>query len=871
MPDPRRHVTPPAFDLRRAAAVALLAAIYIAAGKFGLALAQVHPSVSLVWPPSGIALAALLVWGYGVWPGIFLGAFIVNVTTNGSAGSSLGIAAGNTLEGMLGAYFVNRMAGGIGAFDRARDILKFVVFAALGSTMVGATYGVTSLSLTGFARWEDFRELWLNWWLGDVGGVLVVAPMLLLWGTGPRSGWTRAQALEAAALALSVVLVGQVVYGGPFGLATVNLPLSFMCLPLLIWAAFRFSQREAATVIFVISSMAIWGAAHGVGPFIQGSPNRSLVVLQLFLGVMAVTTAVLSAMVSERRRVLEAVSQASNAFGLRLQKQSDDLARAVDALRFEILERSRVERYAQAVVETIREPLLVLTGDLRVRTANPSFYRSFQTSREETENRHFCELGSLQWDVSELRELLENVLIRDAAFENFELEREFPGIGKRVMLLNGRRLRQASLADEFILLTIQDVTERKRAEAALRVAEAKFRAVAETAGVGIVTTDRHGTIFYFNKAAGDIFGYPAAEVIGRSLATLMPARFHPAYDEGLRRSATTRARRVVGKTMEVKGRRRDGSEFPLELSLTDWSMGEETFFTGILRDITERKIVERRVHRINVELEGRVKQRTEELQRSNFELQQFAHIAAHDLREPLRTVRSYVELLAGRYRGKLDTDADDYIAFCISGVAWMQALIDSLLIYSRVGMADLRLEPTECEAALLRALGNLQRALQESNAVITHGPLPTVDADQAQMTQLFQNLISNAIKFRGAKAPEVHVHARRLGHEWVFSVRDNGLGIDPEHVERIFTIFQRLHGREEFPGTGIGLAICKRIVERHGGRIWVESEPGHGSRFFFSLPMQVVQTASTRRRKTSQRSGSGGTENESQPSKRGAA
>jgi PAS domain S-box-containing protein len=542
----------------------------------------------------------------------------------------------------------------------------------------------------------------------------------------------------------------------------------------------------------------------------------------------------------------------------------------VDALRFEILERSRVERYAQAVVETIREPLLVLTRDLRVRSANPSFYRSFETSREETEDRFLCDLGNRQWDVSDLRNRLEDVLASDAALEDFELEREFPEIGKRVMLLNGRRLRQASLSDEFILLTIQDVTERKQAEAALRVAEAKFRAVAETAGVGIVTTDRQGTIVYFNKAAEGIFDYPASEVEGRSLSALMPTRFHPAYDAGLRRSARISARRVVGRTMEVKGRRRDGSEFPLELSLTDWSMGEETFFTGILCDITERKVVERRIHRVNLELERRVKQRTEELQRSNFELRQFAHIAAHDLREPLRTVRSYVELLAGRYRGKLDTDADDYIAFSISGVAWMQALIDSLLVYSRAGMAELRLERIECEEVLSRALSNLQRALEESHAVITHGPLPTVEADPAQLTQLFQNLISNAIKFRGAGAPEVRIHARRHSHEWLFSVTDNGLGIEPEHLERVFTIFQRLHAREEFPGTGIGLAICKRIVERHGGRIWVESTPGRGSRFLFSLPMQVAQTVSPHRRKTVQRSGSSGTDRGvwSEPSKR---
>ena len=227
-----------------------------------------------------------------------------------------------------------------------------------------------------------------------------------------------------------------------------------------------------------------------------------------------------------------------------------------------------------------------------------------------------------------------------------------------------------------------------------------------------------------------------------------------------------------------------------------------------------------------------------ELARSNTELQHFAYVASHDLQEPLRMVTSYTQLLAKRYKGQLDTDADEFIAYAVDGGTRMQALINDLLTYSRVGTQGKDFELIDCEAVLDRTLVNLQAAVQENEAVLTHYPLPTVMADDSQLGQVFQNLIGNAIKYHGDEQPEVHIGAERRNGVWLFSVRDNGIGIDPEHAERIFLIFQRLHTRAEYSGTGIGLAICKRIVERHGGRIWVESEPGKGSSFYFTIPTE---------------------------------
>ena len=236
-----------------------------------------------------------------------------------------------------------------------------------------------------------------------------------------------------------------------------------------------------------------------------------------------------------------------------------------------------------------------------------------------------------------------------------------------------------------------------------------------------------------------------------------------------------------------------------------------------------------------VEARQKLEESVSELGRSNADLQQFAYVASHDLQEPLRMVSSYTQLIARRYKGKLDADADEFIAFAVDGANRMQRLILDLLAYSRVNTAGRQFEPTAMETVLKAALNNLTNAVKESQAVITHDPLPAVMGDDKQLAQLFQNLLSNAVKFGGAQPPRIHISAKQTDGEWLFSVRDHGIGLDPQYADRIFVIFQRLHTREEYPGTGIGLAICKKIVERHGGRIWVESELGKGATFYFTM------------------------------------
>ena len=289
-------------------AISILTLFYFIVGKLSLKLAFVHVSASPVWPPAGIALAALIVLGYRAWPAIFVGAFLVNVTTAGNIATSLCIASGNTLEAVCGAWLVNRFAGGTQVFDRPQDVFRFALAAAV-SAIIGPTFGVTSLAMSGFADWANYGTIWMTWWLGDAAGDLVVAPFILLWIVAPTRRWNHREAVEVGVLLLLLLILGETVFGGWFPISASNYPLSFICGPIVIWTAFRFTQRETATGIFVLSAIAIWGTLHGFGPFIMNTENQSLLTLQAWTAVLTITALALASAMAERRRAEAAIVQ----------------------------------------------------------------------------------------------------------------------------------------------------------------------------------------------------------------------------------------------------------------------------------------------------------------------------------------------------------------------------------------------------------------------------------------------------------------------------------------------------------------------------------------------------------------------------------
>jgi PAS domain S-box-containing protein len=403
--------------------------------------------------------------------------------------------------------------------------------------------------------------------------------------------------------------------------------------------------------------------------------------------------------------------------------------------------------------------------------------------------------------------------------------------------LNGRRKNGSEFPIEIMLsplesaegilvtAAIRDISVRKDAERHLAQMEGRYRGLLEAAPDAMVVVNQRGKIVLLNVQAEKQFGYRRDELVGQRVKNIIPEGFAERLIADALRSAEDALAQQIGTGIELTGRRKNGSDFPIEIMLSPLESAEGILVTAAIRDITTRK-----------EDEAHLLQKVKELNRSNEELGQFAYVASHDLQEPLRMVASYTQLLSRRYKGKLGSDADEFIAFAVDGASRMQRLIQDLLAYSRVGTKGMDLLDTSSEAALQQALINLRGAIEESGALVTHGALPTVPADEMQLIQLFQNLVGNAIKYQNPGVPRVHVSAAKNGgKKWIFSVQDNGLGIDSQYFEKIFGVFQRLHKREEFAGTGIGLAICKKIVERHGGSISVESQPGQGSTFRFAL------------------------------------
>jgi chemotaxis family two-component system sensor kinase Cph1 len=372
--------------------------------------------------------------------------------------------------------------------------------------------------------------------------------------------------------------------------------------------------------------------------------------------------------------------------------------------------------------------------------------------------------------------------------------------------------RRAEMEAQYCLHNLE--LERKTQET-LRESEKRYRGILDNMLDGCQIIGFDWCYLYLNDVAASHGRRPKEELLGHTMMEIYPRIENTVMFAALRRCMEKRTLH----RMENEFTFPDGSKGWFELSMEPVSEG----VLILSRDITERKLVEEKV-----------KQAMEELERSNAELERFVYVASHDLQEPLRMVSSFIQLLERRYKDKLDADANDFINYAVGGAGRMQELLNDLLVYSRVGTHAKPFARTDMEAVLEAALDNLQVTIEESKARVTHDPLPALIADEGQMVQVLQNLISNAVKFRGKKPPRIHVSAEQRDSEWVFSVKDNGIGIEPQHFDRIFLIFQRLY-REEYPGTGTGLAIAKKIVELHGGRMWVESQPGKGSTFYFSI------------------------------------
>ena len=500
----------------------------------------------------------------------------------------------------------------------------------------------------------------------------------------------------------------------------------------------------------------------------------------------------------------------------KLRKYREYLEKLVEE-RTSALQKS--EEQLRLVTDSLPVLISYIDSSERYRFNNKAYEEWFGHSREEVQGKHIREvLGNQAYRA--IRKYVKTALSGQEV--HFESKVPYKDAGLRyteasyIPHIDDKRKVRGFFA------LVHNIAGQKRMDESLRESEEKYRTLFESTPEGILSSGPDERIMSANPASAEMLGYRnPEEVIGMPMVELY------SDPESRKKLLSELMKKLYLKNYEVKIKRKDGviRDLLANLKLIKDSNGDILRIDKTFSDITERK-----------QAEEKLRETLKDLERSNKDLEQFAYVASHDLQEPLRMVASYVQLLARRYKGKLDSDADDFIAYAVEGAIRMQRMINDLLAYSRVETRGKEPKMTDYAYALGQAIANLHVAIEKSGAVVSNDDLPTINADQPQIVQLFQNLIDNSIKFRSKEQLRVHVGVKKKEKEWLFSVRDNGIGIDPQYGERIFVIFQRLHEKGKYPGTGIGLSVCKRIVERHGGRIWVESKSRKGSTFFFTIP-----------------------------------
>jgi len=532
-----------------------------------------------------------------------------------------------------------------------------------------------------------------------------------------------------------------------------------------------------------------------------------------------------------RHEKLQATTEELDANYEELQASNEEMESTNEELQSSTEELERTNAYSQSLMDSLLDILMTTDPSGVITEVNRATEHMSGYSKDQLIGQSFSKFFT---DPDRAQAGIEKVLA-EGGLSNYDLSvatkdgREIP------VSYNATVLRDPDGRITGVLGSARDMTELKEAEKELRGAGAYNRSMIEASLDLLVTIDPDGKITDANSATEVATGCSREELIGMDFSDYFtePEKAREAYQHVFQEGS------IQECVLQI--RHRDGHFIPVLYNASVYrdEAGEVIGAFAAARNITKV-----------TEAADDLKHSVQDLSRSNDELEQFAYVASHDLQEPLRMVSSYVQLLEKRYKGKMDDDADEFIEFAVDGANRMQVMINDLLSFSRIATRGEPFKPTDCENVFDRAINNLQTAIKESSTTVTHDPLPTVTADRGQLEQLFQNLIGNANKFceRRKSTPCIHVSCERIEESaipvtksgidngWIFSVKDNGIGIEPEQVERIFGIFQRLHTREQYSGSGIGLSVCRKIVERHGGRIWVESEVGKGSTFFFTIP-----------------------------------
>jgi PAS domain S-box-containing protein len=822
----------------------ILCGLYIGAAKLGLSLDAVSGFATAVWPPTGIALAALVLYGYRLWPAIALGAFLVNTSAGAPVLVASGMAVGNTLEAVVGTYLLQRVVGFQPALARLRDVFGLVVLAAGLSTLVSATLGVTSGWLGGVIASASYGPAWRTWWLGDLMGDLVVAPLLWLWRTPPRVHLARRQLAEASALLLCIVAVSLFVFGGPW--ATRTMPYLYLLFPFLIWASFRFGRHGAVTTVGLVSTVAIWGTVRGFGFFASQMLHEGLFELQAFMSSMAVTSLALAAAVAERQRLEEARTQLAA-----IVESSDDAIISESLAGIIVSWNLGAERlYGYAAAEVIGRPMAILLPPDRPDAPAELLGRLRRGERIEP-----YETVGRRKDGQEIHVSLTLSPVRDAT---------------------------GSLVAASVVA--RDVTVRKRVEEALE------RQRRET-----VFLDRATQLFNSTLQLDAVLQRVvrmATEVLGDSctinlieagkthltpMATYHPdpqarqARLQIQRDDPIRigdPGSVVGLAAVTGRPYLVKDARRDGRVKYVERLHIFSSIAVPVIAKGTIlgvlassittpsRQFTEADlrlataladraalaIENARLYEQERVLRQLLEGLNRQIQEGDRRKTEFVTLVSHELRTPLTSMMGYIALLLGGQDGPLTTQQREWLDTIGGNADRLVTLIDDLLDIARIEAGKIELKPTPLDLVpLIQEVARALRPQLEGRGqwltLDLAAVLPAIVGDADRIRQILTNLLSNAMKYTPSGGSITIIARGDVGGVRV-AIQDTGIGLAPDEQAQLFTPFFRAQhdATQGVGGTGLGLAITRALVELHGGTIAVTSAPGQGSTFSFTLP-----------------------------------
>jgi PAS domain S-box-containing protein len=736
------------------AKILALALIYFVSGKLGLRLAFLNQSASPVWPPTGIALAAVLLLGYRVWPGIWLGAFFVNITTAGSLLTTACIAGGNTVEIVLGAWLVRRFANGLHVFERAGDILRFVILAAILSTMTSATVGVTSLALGGFVPWSTYSAVWTTWWLGDAVSALIITPLIVIWSTTSFTRWNYRRIPEVALMAYIIVAISFIGFSGPLT-ASLNRYPRFLLYPAVLWAAYRFGQRGAITAAVAVSGIAMWGTLHGLGPFVSQDLNGSLLLLQIYISTLTITNLVLGAAISERRLAEDT-----------LRETQERTQIAQQATRWGIFD------YSYVTGRNYWSPEMEALFGLRPGDFEGTYEAWHQRVHPDDRERVDQEMSR--------------------ALRGGEYSQDFRAIwpdGSVHWLFARAKVFHDSHGRPLRILGVNvDITERKCAEEV----QARLAAIVESSEDAILGKDLNGIITNWNAASEKLYGYTAEEAIGRSVSLLMTADHRD--DEARVLAKLERGQRIHRhETIHIAkdGRRIDVS---LTISPIKDNAGKVIGASRITRDITERKRTEAELEAWQRQLETRVEERTIELVVAHKQLQ--AQI------EERKRLEAEIAGVTEREQLRLGHELHDGLGQQLAGISYMMNALQmklegtmapaagdakkvEKLIHESVEQVRRLAKgfyPVELERhGLLFALEEIARNTEQVFGVpcaLQSSDNTNVDRKDPAAIQLFriaQEAVHNALKHAGAK--QITIRLASVNGDTVLSVMDDGIGL----------------------------------------------------------------------------------------------